>query len=303
MSLTTYTPSQIQTIKRTVAKDTNADEFDLFMEACRSYHLDPFRKQISAIVFNKDNAAKRQMSIIVSRDGYRVLAQRCGDYRPASDPVEYEMDESLKSGTNPSGVVKASTRLWKQDRKGDWYPVYGEAYWDEFAPIKDEWAWNEQQRKRTPTGKKTVEGNWAKMPRVMIAKCAESQALRAGWPDQFGGVYSEEEMDRAVTIDAQATASEIVAQQEAEDRERRVGRGIVAIFDGPALESVPSGQFYDRAIEHIRDMKPEKIYEWSVSNRESLKQFWAEEPSDALALKREIEKAEKAMRAASKAAA
>ena len=48
-----YTGAQLMTIKRTVASDTNDMEFDLFMEAARSYGLDPFRRQISAIVFSK----------------------------------------------------------------------------------------------------------------------------------------------------------------------------------------------------------------------------------------------------------
>ena len=35
-------------------------------------------------------------------------------------------------------------------------------------------------------------GNWARMPRLMLANFAIMRALRAGWPDRFGGLYCEE---------------------------------------------------------------------------------------------------------------
>ena len=109
LALSGFTAAQIKTIKNTVAKDTNADEFDLFMEACRSYRLDPFRKQIHAVVYSKNSPDKRKMSIIVSRDGQRVIASRCKDYRPAEEPPFFEYDEALKgSPTNPKGIVSAT---------------------------------------------------------------------------------------------------------------------------------------------------------------------------------------------------
>lgn len=106
------------------------------MEAARSYGLDPFRRQIIPLVFNKDakDQSRRRMSIVVSRDGLRVVAQRCGNYRPASEPAEIIYDEDLKGPTNPKGIVMARVYLWQQDKRGDWFKVVGEAMWDEFAP-------------------------------------------------------------------------------------------------------------------------------------------------------------------------
>src|SRR5690606_30532392 len=128
-------------VQQTVAKDCNQDEFNLFMEAARSYGLDPFRKQIIPLVFSKNarDQSKRRMSIVLSRDGLRVIAQRCGNYRPASEPAQIEYDEALKGPTNPKGIVMARVFLWQRDPSGEWFKVVGEAYWDEFAPIADEW--------------------------------------------------------------------------------------------------------------------------------------------------------------------
>lgn len=295
-ALISFTTSQLNIIKSTVAKDTNAQEFDLFMEACRSYGLDPFRKQIHAVVYSKDNAEKRKMTIIVSRDGLRVLAHRCKDYRPASAPAHITYDESLKGPTNPKGIVSATVTLYKQDNRGEWYPVAGEAYWDEYAPVSDEWAFCEQERKRKPTGRKVLDasGNWAKMPIVMITKCAESQALRAGWPETFGNIYSEEEMDRhAASV---AASEQMEAYSRAQREERTGGRGLLMVFDDAMkLEKVPMGSVADRVMEFIQTSEPIEVHKFKVRNEDALREFWAAQPSDALELKKAFEAKESQM--------
>lgn len=298
--LIAFNPSQLKVIKNTVAKDANPTEFSLFMEACRAYGLDPFRKQIFSIIYSKDNAEKRKQTIIVSRDGLRVLAHRCRDYRPASDPAHIVYDPEAKGPTNPKGIVSATVKLWKQDNRGEWYPVIGEAYWDEFAPVVDEWAFDQEERKRKPTGKKTLDasGNWAKMPIVMLTKCAESQALRAGWPETFGGVYSEEEMDR---VTASVSASEALEAHERTERELRTGgRGLLMVFDDAMkLEKVPMGSVADRVAEFVQNADPEEVHKFRVRNEDALREFWTVNPTDALELKKAFEAKEKQLEKAS----
>lgn len=298
----TFTAPQLKVIKDTVAKDTNPTEFNLFLEACRSYGLDPFRKQIHAVVYSKDNADKRKMTIIVSRDGLRVLAHRCRDYRPASDPAQIVYDTDAKGPTNPKGIVSATVKLWKQDNKGEWYPVIGEAYWDEFAPVADEWAFDEESRKRKPTGKKVLDasGNWAKMPIVMITKCAESQALRAGWPETFGNIHAEEEMERVTVA---ATASEALEAHDRAEREAKTGgRGLLMVFDDAMkLEKVPMGSVADRVAEFIQTQDPADVYKFRVRNEDALREFWTAAPTDALALKKAFEAKERLLPVASDA--
>lgn len=290
--VTNYTGAQLSTIRRTVAADTNDTEFNLFMEAAKSYGLDPFRRQISAIVFNKNKPDKRRMSIIVGRDGLRSIAQRCGDYRPASEPPKYVYDEAAKGPSNPLGLVSVSTTLWKQDNRGEWFPVYGEAYWDEFAPLREVWAENHETGRREPTGKFELDssGQWGRMGRVMLLKCAEGQALRAGWPDEFGGVYGEEEMDAPAMRDI--TPSDAVKAEDEHQRRNLVGdKAVLMTMDGTgALERVPLGQVADRCLEFIEDNDAEAVHLWSIRNKESLRDFWAYAPNDALEVKKAMEK-------------
>lgn len=286
-------PKQIALVKDTVARDCNPEEFNLFMEVARAKGLDPFLGQIIPMVFNKDKADKRKLTIIISRDGQRVIAQRCGDYRPASKPPEYERDKDLMSALNPQGIVSATVYLWKQDQKsGDWYEVAGQAFWDEFAPVSDEWLYDQEAGKRKPTGKKVLDssGNWCRMPRLMIAKCAEMQALRAGWPEQFTGLYDEAEMDRAKVLDLSAT--DIVEHEREEHRLKVAGaKDAITITwgDNWTLENVPVGQLADRAMEFVKNESPEKVAKWRDANREPLREFWARAPGDAAHLKKAVE--------------
>lgn len=291
---------QIELVKRTVAADCNNDEFNLFIEVARRVRLDPFRKQITPLVFSKSDPKKRRMSIIIGIDGQRILAQRCGNYRPAEEPTEYVTDDTLKGPLNPNGIVLARVRLWQQDNLGAWFPVSGEAYWQEFAPLKEIWGDNPESGGRRPTGKFTLDdtGNWFRMGRVMISKCATMQALRAGWPDQFDGLYAPEEMDRAklADIDASEIAEEAASQRRLEAVAGN-GRTLIVdwLADGQPLVRVPVGEFADRVVELIAKA-PEKAAVFRDRNRLALQEFWAAAPSDALELKKAIEKAEASTR-------
>lgn len=303
-----HSARQIALIKDTVAKDCNRDEFDLFVEVARGKGLDPFLGQIIPMIFSKNDAAKRKMTIIISRDGQRVIAQRCGDYRPASKPPTFEYDADLRGLTNPKGIVTATVYLWKQDAKTNtWYEVAGQVDWDEFAPIKtgaDEYEWvdtgevwedsGNPKKKKVPVGETRQmlddSGNWARMPKLMIAKCAEMQALRAGWPEQFSGLYDEAEMDRAKAIDLDA--SQIVDQAHEERRLKAIGgtNSITVTWgDNYALENVPVGEFADRVAEHIKSVTKAEAIRWADANVQPLRQFWAKHPGDALEIKKMID--------------
>lgn len=288
-----YTGKQLDLIRRTVAADCNPTEFDLYLEVARRVGLDPFRKQIYAVVYSKDKPEKRKMSIITGIDGLRAVAARNRDYRPDDAAPTFEYDALLKGPLNPAGVVSATVKCHKLSPDGQWHPVAGIAFWDEFVPLTEEWAYDAAAGKRQPTGvyELSKTSNWFKMPHVMIAKAAEAIALRKGWPEDISGVYGEEEMGRSRTADM--TASEAIEAFEADNRLALTG-GKDAILvqwhpDSP-LESVSQGQFTDRCAAHVRSYTTlPDLDGWAETNRAALQRFWGASKADALELKKIIE--------------
>lgn len=288
-----FSGKQLELIRRTVAADLNPDEFDMFISIARQNGLDPFKKQIYAIVYSKDRPDKRKVSFITGIGGYRSIAARSGLYRPDEEAPRIVQDESLKSETNPLGIQHAEVTVYRYGPDGKWYPITGRAYWAEYAPIKEEWAAGEDGKRR-PTGKATLDtgGNWGKMPHVMLAKCAEADALRKGWPEDLGNLYVDAEMDRATTLDL--TATEIVEQERTAKRQAAIGGPdmITVMFEfSEGLQAVPAGQFADRCIDWIGKLEQASdIDGWAEYNRVALRQFWGTNPTDALELKKAMEK-------------
>lgn len=308
---TVYSGQQLDLIRRTVAKDCNPAEFDLFVMVARNTGLDPFRKQIMALVFSKGDEAKRRMSIVTGIDGLRAIAARSGRYRPDEEEPEYEFDDALIGPANPKGLVKAKVKIHIADvtKAGGWKPVTGVAYWEEFAPIRDEaaeyewrdtgevWADTGKPKKRkVPIGDTIraldTSGQWGRMPRVMLAKCAEAQALRKAFPEDLSGLYEYAELDRTAALDA--LPSDILAEHDTQLRLDKVGASngiMLQFFPNTALESVPLGKVADRIVATIQDFLSPKQMEWFESaNLQPLREFWARSPGDALEVKKAIEK-------------
>jgi phage recombination protein Bet len=299
-----YSGPQLALIQRTVAADCEPTEFNLFMEVARRVGLDPFRRQIYAVVYNKDKPKKRRMSIITGIDGFRAVAARGGDYRPDENEPEITYDATLKNPeTNPLGIVKAVVRCFKFGPDKQWHPVVGVAYWDEFAPLKEKmnkvdtgetWPNGDKKYDLVGTGVFTLsaDSKWRTMARVMLPKCAEAQAIRKGWPEDLSGIYAPEEMARAEVIDV--TATEVIEEHAKEERLKLVGAkdGIAICWTpGGALEMVPIGKMTDRAMEFFaRATNEADIQGWAQTNRVSLQRYWAEHKADALGIKTAMEK-------------
>jgi phage recombination protein Bet len=323
-----WSPKQLATIKDTVARDTDELEFSLFMEYCRVKRLDPFIKQAIAVVFNRDRPEKRQMSIITTRAGYQVMAARCQDYRPASEEPKFtyedwfidrqahlkdarriadrearakriaEIDQDFPVDlTNPDGIEKCTVTLFKQDTKsGEWHPVIGWARWRDYAPVKEEWDWIDG--KRRPTGRMTLDGNWPRMGHVMIAKCAESVALRAGWPETFSGVYSEEEMQRDIAADK--SAFELVEQERASRRLKTIHASeddfpFVDIEGNLSFiragDGFGAGTYPGHVIGTAKICANVESFDAHLTrNREGLQRFWAKHKDRALEMREELDK-------------
>jgi phage recombination protein Bet len=172
-ALVKFTPHQHSLIRNTIAKDANQTEFNLFMEMMQARGLNPLLRHAYCFIFHKDKPDKRQMVIVVSRDGQRAIAERTGSYRPDERAPRFEFGEK-DPATNPIGLVSAEVSVYKRSH-GEWFPVTEVAYWDEYAPIVPVWE-NGQKTDRLQLDPK--KDGWKKMPRIMLPKCAEMAALR-----------------------------------------------------------------------------------------------------------------------------
>lgn len=276
-ALTLYSPKQIDLIRRTVAKDCDQAELDQFIHICRAVRLDPLRRQIYAFVFNKDNPKYRQMTVVTAIGGYRSIAERTKAYRPDDRAPRFEMGEK-DAAKNPLGLIRCEVTVYKHAH-GEWFPVVGEAWWDEYVPLKD----------GAIESRKT---GWVKMPRIMLAKCAEANALRKAWPDDFAGVEVEEEIDRRM-IDI--TPSEAADEAATEAKLALIGGKDAITVDwcnGDPLARVALNKFPESVLEFAnhKDVSATELRVFWHRNLPARGEFKAKAGSDYLELQREIER-------------
>jgi phage recombination protein Bet len=178
----TLRPAEIDLLKKTVAKDCTDEEFSLFMLVCKKKKLDPFTKQVYCIKWPRTHGPA-EMVIIVGIGGYRSMAARSHrrDFGGTGEPKWTFNDPTLGvQGKTPAGRrIPDSVTVEAFRRKGDRVGA-ATVFWEEFAPV-------DLKANRSDF--------WNRMPKHMLAKCAEAHALRKVFPD-LSDIYSEEEMSQ-----------------------------------------------------------------------------------------------------------
>lgn len=177
-----YSRAQLDLIKATVAQGASDLEFALFVEVCKRSRLDPFTKQIYAIMRNareedeKGNwQTVKRMTIQTGIDGYQKLAADTHELGGIDDVI-YDTED----GDHPTWARVTVYRLVQGQRM----PFTATARWREYC---------QRDAKSNPTGM------WRsnKMPWRMLGKCAIALALRMAFPAELSGIYTAEEMQQA----------------------------------------------------------------------------------------------------------
>lgn len=242
----TFTEDQVELIKRTVCKNASDNELKLFLYTCKHAGLDPLLKQIYAI--KRGNT----MTIQTSIDGLRLIAERTGRYAPGHEP-KYAYNASNE-------ILSATAYVNKMTPDGKWHSVAATAYFGEYVQ-----AFN---------GKLTT--FWNKMPHVMLAKCAEANALRKAFPFELAGLYSSEEMINGLNKQAEADeflTPELVGSAPQDEVQIVIPEGIEVEKVDAYLEYL--SEHYGKPIPTIRKWindRPEKFWEsfhkWTAEHEE-----------------------------------
>lgn len=160
-------------VRNTLCPQATDKELAFAMALCQAQHLDPFTKDVHLVKYGNS-----PLSIITSKEVFTKRAQ--------ANP-KFEGMEAGVTFLTPDGQIiqrEGSMPIKGWQLIGGWCKVYVQGY---RVPIYDEVAMSEYS-----TGK----SNWAKMPGTMIRKVAMCHALREAFPDDFQGLYGEEEMGK-----------------------------------------------------------------------------------------------------------
>jgi phage recombination protein Bet len=146
-------------------KDLTAGEKNTYLQICKAYNLNPFKREIHVSKYNG------QMSIITGYETYIKRAERSGVLDGWEVKTEGEVSANLQQST-----LKAVITIYRKDRSR---PFIWEAKFTEYMQLKD--------------GK--LNKFWQKSE-TMIKKVAMAQGFRLCFNDELGGMpYSSEEIN------------------------------------------------------------------------------------------------------------
>jgi len=154
-------------------------ELMFFLGTCKAKGLNPFKRDVYLIKYDQNPAA-----IVTSVDYFRSRA------------IAQPNCVGWKKGIivrNKQGEVKYSSGLLLDEETllGGWFEAQPEGWREPFkleVNLKG-------YIKKTSDGRTTKFWQEENQP-TMIAKVAESQGLRTLWPDEFQGIYEEDEIKR-----------------------------------------------------------------------------------------------------------
>jgi len=156
------TESEIEVARKTVADGASDAEFKLFLYDCQRLGVHPLDRMLH---FTKRDG---KYTPVVSIDLLRARADETGEYCGNDDAI-FEEGEDAKYPKSACVIVRRMIG-------GQPCEFASTARWEEYC------------------GGEKIAFMYRKMPRHMLAKCAEAQALRKAFPRKLSKLYINEEM-------------------------------------------------------------------------------------------------------------
>jgi len=241
-----FKEEQIELIKKQIAPNANNNELKLFLYQAQRTGLDPLTRQIYCI------HRGGKMTIQTSIDGFRVIAERSGEYAGQDEPIYTEENNKLIS-------CKITVYKFRGDVR---YPAsVGVAYLSEYAQT-------------TPI--------WNKMPRVMLAKVAEALALRKAFPQDLSGLYTGDEIADAPVKDVSPNSFFKEPEGQMKNLSNIAGEELKASAEEQRLNKLKEALSKMQSIQEIDDYLNKKIQ--GKSRREILSSMSEENAKKAMDL-------------------
>lgn len=177
--LEVWSPAQLDTLRKTYLRGVPDAELALFAQVCGHLGLSPFRDEITIVPrrVRGETVWRHQLQV----QGRRALAVRtgelrgitwewCGPHAPEADSPLRWVDVWLED--EPPHAARCTVereRLLEDGTLSRWH-------------VTGTWPWRRTRSFWTMRDGERI-GPWADMPDHMLAKVAESKALRAAFPD------------------------------------------------------------------------------------------------------------------------
>lgn len=173
-----WTPVQRAALAQIGVEDASDADLMVFLHYSQRTGLDPFSRQIYMIA--RREQGKLKQTIQTGIDGFRIIAQRTKLYR-GRQSVEWcgrdgvWRDVWLGGRQNPPHAARCT--VLRADFAA---PVTATVLFEEFCATNYEGQ---------------LIAQWRVKPAWMIGKCAEAAALRAAFPHDLGGLFTDDEME------------------------------------------------------------------------------------------------------------
>ena len=184
-------PRMIEVLRSSLYPGAKDESIRLVLGYCKAAGLDPFQKPVHIVPMWDKNTRDMRDVVMPGIELYRTKAARTGQYAGCSEP-EFGPDV-----TQVLGGAEVTFPAWCRVTVRRF--VSGALA--EFTAV-ERWTENYATAKRDSAQPNAM---WSKRPYGQLAKCAEAQALRKGFPEIGSGPTADEMAGKAIDVDTLPT--------------------------------------------------------------------------------------------------